>query len=244
VSGAYWQTPNNVNNGHPPDKYGWAAAVGALINMDFISRGDKFGIQATVGEGATGFVTNSNQWSMWNNSNRIGVAWSSDAVFTTGTTVELTRAWNINAGYEHLWNEKWRTTWYGGYVKVDYNANATNRINAALPAGNACGAAGFGGVVTTGNFTGITPLAGNSCNPDYSFAQVGTRTLWNPVRNLDIGLDLLYTKLNSAYAGPANFVASGARPACLNPLPGNGGCAIEDQNVWSAMFRWQRNFYP
>jgi hypothetical protein len=28
-----------------------------------------------------------------------------------------------------------------------------------------------------------------------------------------------------------------ARPAVVNGI-------IDDQNVWSAMFRWQRNFYP
>jgi hypothetical protein len=242
VSGAYYNTAvgfgcpagNCVNNGHPPDKYGWAAAVGALINMDFISRGDKFGFQATVGEGAVGFVTNSSWWQIYNNSNRVAIAYATDGVFAQNSTVELTRAWNFNAGYEHVWDAKWRTTWYGGYVKVDYNDTATARINANV---TGCGGAGAGIAL-------ITPLAGNSCNPDYSFYQIGQRTLWNPVRNLDIGLDVVYTKLRSAYAGPANLVANGSRPACANALPGNGGCAVEDESVWSAMFRWQRNFYP
>src|SRR5205085_2336252 len=33
VSGAYWFTPNVVNNGHPADKYGWAGAIGGLFNV-------------------------------------------------------------------------------------------------------------------------------------------------------------------------------------------------------------------
>jgi hypothetical protein len=234
VSGAYYQTPNNVNNGHPADKYGWAAAVGALLNMDFISRGDKFGFQATVGEGATGFVTNSNWWQIYSNSNRVGIAHLADGVFDNGTKIELTRAWNINAGYEHVWDAKWRTTWYGGYVKVDYNNTATNMINARV---TGCGGAGTIGPMTAA-------LAGNSCNPDFSFYQTGQRILWNPVRNLDIGLDVVYTKLYSSYKGAANLAANGSRPACANANVSNGGCAVEDQDVWSAMFRWQRNFYP
>ena len=87
-------------------------------------------------------------------------------------------------------------------------------------------------------------LAGNSCNPDYSFYQTGSRVLWNPVKNLDIGLDVVYTKLRTAYAGPANLSANGSRPACVNAVASNGGCGLDDQDVWSAMFRWQRNFYP
>jgi hypothetical protein len=204
--------------------------------MDFISRGDKFGVQATVGEGAVGFVTNSNWWQLYNNSNRVAIAYAADAIWNTGTTIELTRAWNINVGYEHVWDAKWRTTWYGGYVQVDYNGTATNQINSRV--------AGCGGPAgaTMGPIT--TALAGNSCNPDFSFFQTGSRTLWNPVRNLDIGVDILYTKLRTAYAGPANLAANGSRPACLNALPGNGGCAVDDQDVYSVMFRWQRNFYP
>jgi porin-like protein len=237
ASGAYWQTPNVVNNGHPPDKYGWAVAVGAMLNMDYIARGDRFGFQITYGEGATGFVTNSSWWSLYDNSNRAARAWATDAVFDTGTTVELTKAWNINAAYEHRWNDKWRTTYYGGYVNVDYSGAATNMINARMPAGSFCkvGAA-------AGTITGFTPLAGNSCNPDFSFYQTGSRTMWNPVRNLDIGVDILYTKIRTAYGGPTNWVANGSRPACTNSAALS--CAQDDQDVWSAMFRWQRNFYP
>jgi hypothetical protein len=48
---------------------------------------------------------------------------------------------------------------------------------------------------------------------------------------------VLYQKNNTAFKGPANLAANGSRPAVLNGL-------ISDQDVWSAMFRWQRNFYP
>ena len=46
-------------------------------------------------------------------------------------------------------------------------------------------------------------MPGNSCDPDWSFWQVGTRTQWNPHPNLDIGLEVMYTRVNTAYAGPA-----------------------------------------
>ena len=78
-------------------------------------------------------------------------------------------------------------------------------------------------------------LPGNSCSPDFDFWEAGTRTQWNPVPQLDIGLEVLYSKRNTAFKGAAVVPASSARPPVL---------ALDDQSVWSAMFRWQRNFYP
>jgi hypothetical protein len=46
---------------------------------------------------------------------------------------------------------------------------------------------------------------------------------------------VLYTHVNTAYKGAATYPANGSRPAVT---------LIDDQNVWSAMLRWQRNFYP
>jgi Porin subfamily len=121
-------------------------------------------------------------------------------------------------------------------VNVDYSGAATDLLNTRV---NGCGAVAgsplSGGIGSA--TTPVTMLAGNTCNPDFQFYQVGSRTLWNPVRNLDIGLDVVYTKLYTAYQGPASLPTNGSRPAVANG-------AIEDQDVWSAMFRWQRNFYP
>jgi hypothetical protein len=235
ASGAYYGAANNVNNGHPADKLGWAVAVGGLLNLP---GGDQAGINLAYGEGATGYVTNiGSGMSLYNASAHLGIGWLSDGVFGTGTEVELTRAWSINAAYQHIWNPKWRTSVFGGYVNIEYNDAARTLINGTLPAGNACGVPGVAGGVTI-----INPLAGNSCSPNFSFFEVGTRTQWNPVPQLDIGLEVLYTKLNTAYKGPANLLANGSRPACVNNA-GNS-CSVEDRDIWSAMFRWQRNFYP
>ena len=131
--------------------------------------------------------------------------------------------WNVIAFYEHVWNARWKTSLFGGYVKVDYNADATRLINpVAVCAGTGAGFAGF------------VPLLGNSCNPDFDFYQIGTRTQWNPTPLLDIGLEVLYTKLNTAYKGPAWITRSPAKPGAPGRRPG----------VWSTFFRWQRNFYP
>jgi hypothetical protein len=233
ASGGYYATANNVNNGHPADRLGWAVAVGGQLNLP---GGDQAGINFAYGEGATGYVTNiGTGMSIYNATAHLGLGWVSDGVFATGTEVQLTRAWSVNAAYQHIWNPKWRTSVFGGYVNIDYSGSASSLINSGFGAGNVCGGA-------LGTISAITPLAGNSCNPDFSFYEIGTRTQWNPVPQLDIGLEILYSKLNSAFKGPANIAANGSRPACVNNA-GNS-CSIDDQSVWSAMFRWQRNFYP
>jgi porin-like protein len=233
ASGAYYATPNVVNNGHPADKYGWAAAAGARFNLP---GGDMIGFNVCYTEGAAGFCTNQGAFQLYNNSVNVGLAWIADGVFNTGTDIELTRVWSALAAYEHVWNPKWRTAWGGGYVNVDYNGAATNIINARLPG---AGPANCGVVAAGATIAAITPGVGNSCNPDYSFWEAYTRTQWNPVPQLDIGLQVMYTHHNTAYKGPAALAANGSRPA----VPVVDGF-IDDQNVWSAMFRWQRNFYP
>ena len=99
-------------------------------------------------------------------------------------------------------------------------------------AGSAC-ARPFAGLV--GNLSAVRADPGNSCNPDYSFYEIGSRTQFNPVPQLDIGLEILYSHHNTAYKGAALYTANAPRPAVT---------LIDDQNVWSAFFRWQRNFYP
>jgi hypothetical protein len=65
--------------------------------------------------------------------------------------------------------------------------------------------------------------------------QVGSRTQWNPVNQLDVGVDVLYSRLNTEFAG------TGA----VFTIPGQTNKATAaDQDVWSVMFRVQRNFWP
>ena len=144
--------------------------------------------------------------------------------------------WSINGALQHFWNPKWRTSLYGGYVQVDYNGNATTIINSHLP-----GAAGTTpcGVPVAGAVQPpltVSAAGGNSCSPNFSWWQVGSRTQWNPHPDLDIGVDVLWTHLNTAYKGPGVVAANGARPAAA--------INIDDQDVLSVFFRIQRNFLP
>src|SRR6476619_3292675 len=70
ASGAYYATPNVVNNGHPEDRCGWSLAGGAKFNLQ---GGDMIGFNVCYSEGAPGFCTNNSAFTLYNNSNNVGL---------------------------------------------------------------------------------------------------------------------------------------------------------------------------
>ena len=235
ASGGYYGAANSTLNGHPSDKYGFAVTGGFTLNDILGFKGDQFGLQACYAQGGTGYCTRAlGAWQMYSSGNNAGFGWTTDGVYDTGTNVELTTVWGITGFAQHLWSTKWRTSVYGGYTEIDYNGAATAIINSHLGAGGSA-VCGVAAVAPAGNVA-VSPLAGNSCDPSFSYWQVGSRTQWNPHPDLDVGVDLQWTHLNTAYKGAAVLAANGARPA--------GPYAIDDQDIVSVMFRIQRNFLP
>src|SRR5262249_35183091 len=140
ASGGYFGTANSTVNGHPADKWGFAVTGGFTLNDVLGFKGDTIGMQACYSEGAAGDSTGATgAWQMYSSGNNAGFGWVSDGVYDStglaagGSNVELTTVWSINGYAQHLWSPKWRTSIYGGYVEVDYNATATALINQHLP---------------------------------------------------------------------------------------------------------------
>ena len=143
---------------------------------------------------------------------------------------QLTGYWEIAAAFEHYWTPALRTDFFGSYTAVDFNGTATT-IFCSSPVGPVRTAGG-----ATPNFA-TGPVAG--CNPDYNLINVGIRTIWNPAPQFDIGLEVMYSRLETKY-DPAtvllNFAGSGGRAA--------GNYTPSSENVFSSIFRLQRNFWP
>ncbi len=237
TSGGYYFSPVNTgcgaavlcdSNGHPADKFGFAVTGGFTLNDVFGLKGDQVGAQAAYAQGAAGYVTRATGPMAINQGNaNLGVGFLSDGVFSPGGSVELTTTWGINGFYQHFWNPKWRTSLYGGYVEVDYDSTA----RAAICSGPGATAANPTGTLITG-FTTVS-----NCSPNYSWSQLGSRTQWNPHPDLDIGVDVLWSHLNTAFKGTATTGPSGAQPL-------TAGATVTDQDVVSVLFRVQRNFLP
>jgi len=206
---------------HPADAWGWAVGAGLRVNLP--SPGDSFDVQAQYCRGASGrCIINSStrladQTFGLVNSGRIGLGWVDDAFMansasTGATQLQLPAAWNVYAGIQHYWVPNLRTSLYGGYV--DYRAESS-AVDTLVCAPNRFGA---------------------GC-ADWAAWQIGSRTLWNPVRNLDVGVDVQYTALSkTAFAGgTVTFAPTGAGPTAFT---------VGTTGVISALLRIQRNFYP
>jgi hypothetical protein len=210
--------------GHPDDKLGYAATIGTVLNLP-TARGDTFGIQAVYARGASAYAGQGQSTFNVVRGDNIGMGFVTDAVFAGGgSDLELTTAWSVTAGVEHNWNPAWRTSLYGGYENISYDQNASREICAGLAPG------GAGAFTSAGGFTPA------NCKPDFSFWQIGSRTIWTPAAGLELGVDVLYNHINSAFQGPVTVSANGTIPA--------GPFNARDQDVLSGVFRIQRSFVP
>jgi hypothetical protein len=235
ASGQYY-VPGIVSSGHPDNTFGWAAGAaiainlpnwGATSNVNSQPNVDQFQMQAAYARGAAGFTTNGvGPWLLTNGGNNAAVGWLVDGVYGPAfSSIELTTSWSVYGGYQHLWSPNWRTSVYGGYLAVSYDSTATAFI---------CGpGVGFVPVLT------MTFAAGSACSPNFNVWQAGTRTQWNPVSQLDLGVDVLFSRLDTANAGATTTgTGTGILPGKIGPV------SFSDQDVWSVMFRVQRNFWP
>ena len=178
----------------PADKWGFALMGGAMANVP-TGEGDKLWANVVYAQGATAYTGLSQFGSFGTfsrfNGGSVGAAWALDGVFAntvgngaTGLSpsgIQLTKAWSVGAAFEHHWNPSVRSSVFGVVTQVSYPGDLTSGAKAIFcsspvgPVRNAAGVApSFG-----------APVAG--CNPDFMVWGVGTRTVWDPVRNLDTG---------------------------------------------------------
>jgi hypothetical protein len=185
----------------PSPKWGYAFGAGLKLNAPMFGKGDYVIAEGSWTKGATSYVasgasTGSNNVSMG------GVTTAApfwDAVITSGNgtsaaNVDLTTAWSVTAGYEHFWNTQWKTSLYGAYGAVKYS-DAANLI--------------VGGTATS--------------SANWNYWQVGSRTVWTPVTNLDLSVEVMYQKMDNDLTHTAT---------------------VGSNDWFSGIFRVQRNFYP
>jgi hypothetical protein len=208
-------------NGHPGDVFGWAVSPAFLVNSPFGLTGDAIAAQAVWSKGAMGYaIAQGGPAAFFKSGANLGLGFANEGIFTTGNNVELTTIWSFNAAYEHRWSPQWRTSLYGGMYGVQYDNTAQTFI---------CNAFGSG-------ISGISRTATFNCNPNWSLSEVGSRTLWNPVPDLDVGFDVVWYHLNTAFNGSVlNFTAPiGAKAT--------GFYTVSNVDSLGAVFRIQRNF--
>ena len=172
------------------------------------------GFNVCYSEGAPGFCTNNAVFTLYNNSNSVGVGWIADGVFANGTQIELTKVWSALAGYEHIWNPKWRTS----VVRRLRQRRLQRQCDRPDPAAHClawrrdAAVAAIAPALST-----IQPLGrATAAAPTTSFWEAGTRTQWNPVPQLDIGLRSALLQAQHRLQRPRHRARVAARgPPCL-----------------------------
>jgi hypothetical protein len=217
--------------GHPGSVWGWAASAGLRLNAPMIGPGDYFQIQGIYSQGSTGYLSQTPSGAAMNlwKGNTIGYGFWEDGVYTnpaggTAGKIELTTGWSVFGSYEHFWTPSLRTSVYGTYVELKHNGTATAAICATQ--------------------TGLSSAVqgGVGCNPDWNSWAIGSRSQWNITKDLYVGLDVIYLKLNSASSstGTIATAASGGKPASAAA----GLYTVSDQDTWAATWRIHRDIVP
>ena len=216
--------------GHPADKVGWAAGAGAKVNT---YGGDYFQIQGTYSQGAVRYVavTPAGAFSpVQFNGASLGYGFFSDGIFNANTgEVQLTTVWGVNAAYDHLWLPNFRTSIYGSYMRNDYGANANLAICSAQTTN------------TAGTLNFIAPGASGlaTCNNNWNWWTIGSRTQYNFTPWFYVGFDVIYQKLETASNGAIvqyTALTGTAKPTALY--------GITNQDNYGLRIRVHRDIVP
>ena len=137
---------------------------------------------------------------------RLGLGTTTAFAGLTGTAVDgaivdasikRTKGWGVTAALLHYWTPSVRQAVFGNYTAVDYSGRVIDAYS-------------VGGVATLN---------------DFKIWTVGTNVIWSPVKAFDIGVEVLYQKLD-----PKGRVV----------LP--TGVSKSSVDIWEARIRFQRDF--
>ncbi|KIF65857.1 hypothetical protein HY68_38955, partial [Streptomyces sp. AcH 505] len=224
VHGTYY-TPSNSASGHPDATWGYAV-VGAfeLKNLP-TGVGDSLKVEAAFANGAAKYVFGGS----WDTAGagrlaKVGgggmaFGYVLDGIYGNGTSITKSNSWEVDAFYEHYWAPTWRTSLFGSYSHVDYGSGGDALLLAAANAGRLS--------------TGATNATGSF---EFAVLMLGTRTAWEPVKNLTLAAEFDYTRLYQHLNG--TFTTSTA----LYGMPAGTVFQLKDQGIYSGHVQILRSF--
>jgi Porin subfamily len=201
-------------------EYGFAVMGTAYYNLPWLGAGDAAWIAATYTNGAPGYILGSSSQNQ-----AIGLrafqALPVASAFVDPITGDFdnTVAWSIAGGLTHNWTPQFRSSIFGSYARFEYGSGAA----AFVPVNDVTLAAG-----TAGTVVGF---------PDFNEYRIGANTFWTPVSGLNIGVEVLYAKIDpkGRVAVPQfNLAGVAANPNFFVPR--------SDADVWEGRLRIQRDF--
>jgi hypothetical protein len=193
------------------DKTIYAVGAGLKLNLPMIAKGDVLFLNAAYANGMTEYTTN---WSSFKSSDvkrNVGgfvvtqPSWIYSKDALGNPNIETLKSWDLAAVFTHYWTPTIRHSFLASYGRVDGTASSK--------------AVTFG---ATGAFG------------DATVWNVGTQVAWLPVRNFQIGVEVLYAS-----------VTQDVRRTVVNPgLFASGATAVTSENEgnFTGRMRVERTF--
>jgi hypothetical protein len=205
----------------PDTEYGFAVGGGLKLNVPQLAPGDQLWLQVAYAQGAGGYTGVFNPpGSEANNgtfTGRFNVN-QNDAVIDSSGRLNLTESYSGTIAFLHYWTPEIRQGVFGTHGQVLYDSRL--RTGVGGPAG------------------GTALAIRNQFDPafkSYGITYVGSNLIYSPVRDLDIGVEVIYERIDiRGRAFDAN------RPF-LNTAGVNQRTVKTDDNI-AARFRIQRDF--
>ena len=218
------------------EELGWAVQGGLKLNLPQLATGDVLWLQAAYSEGALSYAGHparfaGSELGAANYSGRFPVS-TVDSFIGADGKQKLTEAWSVTGAFLHYWTPEWRSAIFGSYAEASFGKGA--RTNAGP----------FGFFVNPNGGTGVAAAANaiafNTSLRDYSVSVIGANLIWSPVKDLDIGLEGVYTRVDLKGGRAADLsVASAANQNIGNSIPAK---TVKYDDVWSLRMRVQRDF--
>ncbi|MCA0320894.1 MAG: porin [Proteobacteria bacterium] len=185
------------------DKYGWAVGAGLRLNLDMLARGDVLWLQAVYSDGALDYAFGTaNQ-----GGDRGTISGAGNLSGVNATNNQIRDAIVVGAGAP---GSAIQTT-KAWSVAAGFRHFWTPALRSAI----------------FGSYTHIDQPLLSTLN-DIKYYTVGVNTIWSPVRNLDLGVEVVYHNLS-------NRTQAGG-------IPVYNGIARASEGAWVGTFRAQRNF--
>jgi hypothetical protein len=206
------------------NEWGFALQGGVKVNLPMLAPGDELWLQAVWSSGApgyatSGFTTLGGTGGGSNISTPINVRTTEAFINPLNGDIERVDVFSVMAALRHYWTPQLRSVFFAAYTDANVPNSGLFITATAAPGG-------AGGPLGTTTFTGFN---------DFRLYEAGANLIWSPVRNLDIGVEAVYRRLDPR--GRVPFAVGG-----VGGVPGGAFLNTGSEDAWEGRLRVQRDF--
>ncbi|MDB5641494.1 MAG: porin, partial [Hyphomicrobiales bacterium] len=193
----------------------YAVGAGLKVNLPMIAAGDVLWLNAAYANGMTEYTTN---WTSFKSSdtrlNVGGYVLNHPSWIVSNNGIETLKSWDVAGIFTHYWAPQWRHSFLASYGRVE--GTSTSKALAFSQTG------AFG---------------------DATVWNVGTQLAWLPTANFEIGVDVLYARVEQDIRRlSGNAVITGAAtPFTITPNYATN-VTREKSGNWTGRLRVERTF--